>query len=165
MSQQLRDVMTSTPLVLPITASVLDAADAMAEADIGPVLVVDDDDQLCGVLTDRDIVVRAVAPRRRLESTTLGEICTVDVAALSPSDTAADAMRLMGEHAVRRIPVVDDGRAVGIVSLSDLVLHGDRELARDLHSALAGISAAPSDDPPTENRPRVRAALERDHQA
>lgn len=165
MSQQLRDVMTSTPLVLPRTASVLDAAEAMADADIGPVLVLDEDDRLYGLLTDRDIVVRAVVPRRRLESTALGDICTVDVVTLSPSATAADAVRLMGEHAVRRIPVVDGGRAVGIVSLADLALQADPELARELPSALAGISAAASDDPPTENRPRVRAALQRDKHA
>ena len=165
MSQQLRDVMTSTPLVLPVTATVLDAAEAMADADIGPVLVVDDHDQLYGLVTDRDLVVRAVAPRRRLESTTLGEVCTVDVAVLSPSDTAADAVRLMGEHAVRRVPVVDGGRPVGIVSLADLALQGDAALAEQLPAVLAGISAAPTDDPPTERRPRVRAALENDQQA
>ncbi len=80
-----RDVMTSRPLVLPRTASVLDAAEAMADSDIGPVLVVDDDHRLCRLLTDRDIVVRAIAPRRRLESTALEDVCTVDLATLSPS--------------------------------------------------------------------------------
>jgi CBS domain-containing protein len=162
MRQQLRDVMTSAPLVLPRTATVLDAARAMAGADVGPVLVVDDDQVLCGVVTDRDIVVRAVAPSRRLESTVLGDVCTVEVVTLSASDSPADAVRLMGEHAVRRLPVVDDGRPVGIVSLADLALHGGPELAADLPSAMAGITAAPSDDPPTEDRPGVRAALERD---
>jgi signal-transduction protein with cAMP-binding, CBS, and nucleotidyltransferase domain len=133
----------------------------MASADIGPVLVVDDDQLLCGVVTDRDIVVRAVAPSRRLESTVLGDVCTVDLVTLSPADSPSEAVRLMGEHAVRRLPVVD-GRPVGIVSLADLVLHGGPELTADLPSALAGISAAPSDDPATEARPKVRAALERD---
>lgn len=161
MTLQLRDVMTSTPLVLPKTATVLDAAQAMAEADIGPVLVVDDDQVLCGLLTDRDIVVRAVAPRRRLESTVLGDVCTVEVAALSPSDTVADAVRVMGEHAVRRVPVVDGGRPVGIVSLADLALQDDPQLTEQLPATLADISAAPSDDPPTEVRRQVRAALQR----
>lgn len=162
MSQLLRDVMTSGPLVLPRTASILDAAQAMADGDIGPVLVVDDDQRLCGLLTDRDIVVRAIAPRRRLESTALGDVCTMDLATLGPSDTVADAVRLMGEHAVRRVPVVDAGRPVGIVSLADLALHGDPAVADRLPPALADISGAPSDDPPTEVRPRVRAALERE---
>lgn len=162
MSQQLRDVMTPRPLVLPRTASVLDAAQAMADADIGPVLVVDEDDRLCGLVTDRDIVVRAIAPRRRLDSTPLGDVCTVELATLSPLDTVTDAVRLMGDHAVRRVPVVDDGRPVGIVSLADLVLHPDHEVVVQLAPALADISAAPSDDPPTEAAPRLRTALERD---
>ena len=162
MSQQLRDVMTSDPLVLSRTASVLDAASAMADGDIGPVLVVDDDQRLCGLLTDRDIVVRAIVPRRRLGSTPLADVCTVDLATLSPVDTVADAMQLMDEHAVRRVPVVEGGRPVGIVSLADLALHADPEVARRIPGTLAGISAAPSDDPPTEVRPKVSAALERD---
>ena len=160
MSLQLRDVMTSRPLVLPTTATVLDAAQAMADGDFGPVLVVDDDARLCGLLTDRDIVVRAIAPRRRLESTRVGDVCTVELATLTPSDTVEDAVRLMGEHAVRRVPVVDEGRPVGIVSLGDLALYGDPRVAERLPLALADISGAPSDDPPTEVRPKVRAALE-----
>ena len=162
MSQQLRDVMTTGPLVLPRTASVLDAAQAMADADIGPVLVVDDDQVLCGMVTDRDIVVRAVAPRRRLESTVLGDVCTVDVTTLSPADTVVDALRVMETHAVRRVPVVDAGRPVGIVSLADLAIQPDSYVAFRLPSTLARISAAPSDDPPTEARATARAALSRD---
>lgn len=162
MSKQLRDVMTSGPLVLPRTATVLDAAQAMADRDIGPVLVVDDDRHLCGLLTDRDIVVQAIAPRRRLESTSLEDVCSRDLATLAPSDTVADAVRLMGARAVRRIPVVDGGRPVGIVSLADLAVQDDPLVAEELAPALAGISAAPSDDPPTEVRPKVRAALARE---
>ena len=154
--------MTAVPLVLPRTASALDAAQAMADADIGPVLVVDDDQRLCGLITDRDIVVRAVAPRRRLDATRLGDVCTTEVATLAPSDTVRDAVRVMGEHAVRRVPVVESGRPVGIVSIADLAMQADDEIARRLPATLAGIVAAPSDDPPTEARPKVRGALERD---
>ena len=162
MSQQPRDVMTTGPIVLPTTASVLDAARAMADADVGPVVVIDDDQLLCGVVTDRDIVVRAGAPSRRLESTRLGDVCTMAVVDLSPSDTVGDAVRVMNERAVRRVPVVQGGRPVGIVSIADLALHADSEVAGRLPATLAGIAAAPSDDPPTEARPKVRAALERD---
>ena len=154
--------MTPVPLVLPRNASVLDAAQAMADADIGPVLVVDDDQRLCGLVTDRDIVVRAVAPRRRLDATRLGDVCTMEVATLSPSDTVRDAVRVMGEQAVRRVPVVESGRPVGIVSIADLAVGADDELARRLPATLAGIVAAPSDDPPTEARPKVQGALDRD---
>ena len=134
----------------------------MAVADIGPVLVVDDDQRLCGLVTDRDIVVRAVAPRRRLDATRLGDVCTMEVATLSPSDTVRDAVRVMGEQAVRRVPVVESGRPVGIVSIADLAVGADDELARRLPATLAGIVAAPSDDPPTEARPKVQGALDRD---
>ena len=84
MSDRVRSVMTPRPAVLPRTASVLDAARAMADTNVGPVLVVDRHETLCGVVTDRDIVVRAVATGRRLESTALGEMCTEEAATVSP---------------------------------------------------------------------------------
>jgi CBS domain-containing protein len=154
LSDRVRDVMTPHPVVLRESASVLDAAQAMADANVGPVLVVDAKDALCGVVTDRDIVVRALAPRRRLEATTLREICTEEAATVSPSDSLGDAVRLMRRHAVRRLPVVESGRPVGIVSLGDVVLHSDAVVASEVRDALADISAAPPDDPPTEAHPR-----------
>lgn len=162
MSDCVRDVMTSHPVVLRQSASVLDAARAMADANIGPVLVVDRDDTLRGVVTDRDIVVRTVATARGLDSTTLGEMCTKDAVTVSSSDPVGEAIRLMREHAVRRLPVVECGKPVGIVSLGDLALQTESEVVSEVGAALADISAAPSDDPPTETNPKVRDALSRD---
>ena len=162
MPDRVRDVMTPHPLVLRQTASVLDAARAMADANIGPVLVVDRQEALCGVVTDRDIVVRVVATRRKLESTMLSEVCTQEAATVSPSDSVGDAVRLMRQHAVRRLPVVESGRPVGIVSLGDLVLRPVDLAASEVPSALADISAAPPDDPSTEAHPNVTAAMGRD---
>jgi signal-transduction protein with cAMP-binding, CBS, and nucleotidyltransferase domain len=162
MSDRVRHVMTPRPVVLPQTASVLDAARAMADANIGPVLVVDQHETLCGVVTDRDIVVRAVATGRRLESTALGEMCTEDAATVSPSDLVGDAIALMRRHAVRRLPVVEAGRPVGMVSLGDLVLEADSVRPSDVGVALADITEAPPDDPSTEAHPNVTAALRRE---
>lgn len=162
MSDCVRDVMTCHPVVLRETASVLDAARAMAEANIGPVLVVDGDDALRGVVTDRDIVVRTVATARGLDSTTLAEMCTEEAVTVMPSDPVGEAIRLMREQAVRRLPVVECGKPVGIVSLGDLALQTESVVVSEVHAALADISAAPPDGLPTETHTNVFGALGRD---
>lgn len=135
--QTVRELMTADPIVLDASATVSDAARAMKARDVGDVLV-RSDGKLCGIVTDRDIVIRALAgdpqggPRR-----TLGEICTRDVAALQPDAEVDEAIRVMRERAVRRVPVIEGDRPLGIVSLGDLAI------ARDRESALADISAAP----------------------
>ena len=130
------DVMTKDPATLDVMSTAADAALMMRERDIGDVLVTDGE-QLCGIVTDRDIVVRAVAENRNPIAVTVGEICSRDVTTLSPNDSVSDAVKLMSDRALRRLPVVDDGRPVGIVSLGDLAIKEDRE------SALGQISAAP----------------------
>jgi CBS domain-containing protein len=137
MAQKIRDVMTPDPTALPITTTIGDAARAMREKDIGVVIVLDDHNSMCGIVTDRDIVVRAVADDRQPSEVRLGDICSRDLTALGPDDAVEDAVRTMRENALRRLPVVDNGRPVGIVTLGDLAM------ARDPESALAGISAAP----------------------
>ena len=132
----LRDVMTKKPVTVATTDSCAEAARKMAEADIGDILV-QDDGHVAGILTDRDIVVRAVARGRNPESTLVGDVCTRDIATLTPADDVEQALRLMKDKAVRRIPVVEDGRAVGIVTLGDLAQD------RDPKSVLGAVSAAP----------------------
>ena len=136
-NNDLRKVMTKDPLTMPATATALDAALGMRNADVGDVIVLDDESRVCGIVTDRDIVVRAVAEGRSPASTHLGDICSRDLTTLSPTDSVDDAVKLMREKAVRRLPVVEENKAVGIVSLGDLAE------ARDPDSALADISAAP----------------------
>lgn len=133
---QIRDVMSSDPVVLPASGSLEDAARAMKQRDIGDVLVSDDDGKLCGILTDRDIVVRGLADGRI--GATLGDICSPEPVSVAPDAPIGDAVRLMGERAIRRLPVTDDGRPVGMVSLGDLAVERDRD------SVLADISAAPA---------------------
>jgi CBS domain-containing protein len=136
MAQTIRDVMTFDPVALAANASLTAAARQMKLSDIGDVIVVDQN-QVCGMVTDRDIVVRALAEGRDPSTTTLAEICSREVACLQAEDSVQDAVRLMRERAVRRLPVVDRGRPVGIVSIGDLAIDLDSE------SALATISAAP----------------------
>ena len=135
MALTLRDVMTANPVTLPAEAPVLDAAKKMREADIGDVIVLDGD-RICGLVTDRDIVVRVLAEDREPAGTKLSEICSRELATVSPDDDLTQAGDLMRERTVRRVPVVEDGRPVGIVSMGDLALE------RDPDSALGEISAA-----------------------
>jgi CBS domain-containing protein len=136
MSTTIRDVMTPNPVALPVTASVVDAALAMRDFDVGVVIVVEDG-QVCGIVTDRDLVVRAIANGSYPATTKLAEVCSRELTTLSPTDTLEDAIRVMREKAIRRLPVVEDGQPVGIVSIGDLAVE------RDPHSVLADISAAP----------------------
>jgi CBS domain-containing protein len=136
MAQQIRELMTPNPIMLPGTASVHEAARAMRDAQIGDVIVIEHD-QVCGIVTDRDIVVRTVAETRDPATTPLADICSHNLLTVTPTDSVEEAVRLMRTHAVRRLPVVDGGRAVGIVSLGDLAVE------RDPGSALGEISGAP----------------------
>lgn len=135
--QSVRDVMTPEPKVLEATASVIDAAELMRESDIGDVVVLEDD-QLCGIVTDRDIVVRVLAEGSDPAMVTVGEICSRELTTIPPTASIGDAVRLFREKAIRRLPVVEeDGEVVGIVSIGDIAV------ARDRRSALGDISAAP----------------------
>ena len=136
MAQQIRELMTPNPVALPGTASVYEAARAMRDAQIGDVIVIENN-QVCGIVTDRDIVVRTVAERRDPATTTLADICSHSLVTVTPTDSVEEAVRLMRTHTIRRLPVVEGGQAVGIVSLGDLAVE------RDPSSALGEISDAP----------------------
>ena len=132
-----RDVMSPNPCVISPTASVLEAAQIMRGNDIGDVIVLEDE-RLFGILTDRDIVVRALAERADPESTPVGSICSRELTTIEPEASVGNAVRLMREKAVRRLPVVDHaGLVMGIVSIGDIAVERDRL------SALGDISAAP----------------------
>ena len=136
MAHTLREIMTQNPVTVQTTDSVVAAARSMRDGNIGDVVVVERG-EIQGILTDRDIVVRALAEGRDPARTTVGEICSRELTTLSPSDQIGDAVTIMREKAIRRLPVVDGGRPIGIVSLGDLAV------ARDPESTLGGISAAP----------------------
>ena len=134
--QSIQDVMTPDPKILEATASVRDAAELMRESDIGDVVVLEND-QLCGIVTDRDIVVRVLADGDDPAMVTVGEICSRELTTVPPTASIDDVVRLIREKAIRRLPVVEeDGEVVGIVSIGDIAV------ARDRESALADVSAA-----------------------
>ena len=137
MAQSIREVMTQNPECVSGDTTVADAAKLMRDKDFGGVLC-QDGDQVSGFLTDRDIAVRAVAEGKDPNSTTVSEIATTDLHTLSPDDTVEDAIKLVREHNVRRVPVIEGAKPVGIVSIGDLAL------VRDQTSALADISGAPA---------------------
>lgn len=136
MAHKVSEIMTPAPVTVRSSQPVAEAAKAMREHGIGTVLVVDDG-QLKGVVTDRDIVVRAVADIRDPAVTLVGEICSQDLVTVTPGDDVDTVVQHMRERAVRRIPVVEDGHPVGMLSI------GDMALERDERSALADISAQP----------------------
>jgi CBS domain-containing protein len=133
MARTIREVMTPEPVTLPLNATLTEAARLMRDEKVRSVLVAHDG-RLCGLLTDRDIVVRAVAAGRDLTGTCLAEICSAGIVTVGPGDETDVALRLMREHAVGRLPVVVDGRPVGIVSIGDLT--SDRDDAPTLAGAL-----------------------------
>ncbi|HSU33406.1 MAG TPA: CBS domain-containing protein [Bryobacteraceae bacterium] len=135
MANSVRDVMTASPICLPANTPIREAARRMKERDIGDV-VIEKDGKLCGIVTDRDIVVRAVAEGKNVETTDLESVCSKDVTSISPDQGDDVAVRLMKEKSIRRLPVVENGKVVGIVSLGDLAVE------KDPQSALGKISAA-----------------------
>src|SRR5437588_1896564 len=106
MAQTVRDVMTEKPVALQAGTTLVEAASAMRDHDVGSVLVLQDD-AVRGIVTDRDIVVRAVADGRDPGRTVLAEISSEELVSISPQEPIDRAVTLMREHAVRRLPVVD----------------------------------------------------------
>jgi CBS domain-containing protein len=134
--QTVRDVMTANVVTLPRETTLAEAARTMREQDIGDIVVADGAGP-AGLVTDRDIVVRAVAEQRDPASTTIGEILTSDLVTVRPDDTVQSAALLMRDNAVRRVLVCDENQSlVGIVSIGDLAEEIDPE------SVLGGISRA-----------------------
>lgn len=129
------DVMTTSPICLPANATVTQAAVAMRQGNIGDVIVVDDDGHPIGIVTDRDIVVRALAHGMGCDAP-IGELRGPALHTVSPDALLADVVVVMTQQAVRRVPVVEDGHLVGIVSLADLARR------RDPGSVLAAIACA-----------------------
>lgn len=133
--QQIRDVMTEDLVTLPTDATVVEASLAMQQNDIGDVLVTEGG-RLAGMVTDRDIVVRAIAEGHDPMRTTIGELASDDLQTVGPDATVDEAVAIVRTAAVRRVPVVEDGRPIGIVTIGDLAIQ------QDGRSALADISAA-----------------------
>jgi CBS domain-containing protein len=124
MAKSVRDVMTSNPRSIEPSTTVTEAARLMKTEDVGSLPIVDGD-QLVGVVTDRDIVIRVVAETKDLQSTTVGEIASRDLVTVDPQQDLDEALRLMAQHQVRRLPVAEeDGKLVGILAQADVAREG-----------------------------------------
>ncbi|GAB1336171.1 CBS domain-containing protein [Streptomyces sp. E-15] len=137
MTQHVSDIMTSRLVTVEPQASVTAVARRMRDEDIGVVLVIEGE-ELRGLVSDRDLVVRALAEGGDPEQRTVASACSDDLVTVTPDEDLDHAVELMREHSVRRLPVVEGGHPVGIVSL------GDMAIERDAESALGDISAARS---------------------
>ena len=129
MHKSIQEAMTPNPTTVEPKTTVQEAARSMKSEDVGSLPIVDGD-KLVGVITDRDLAIRVVAEGRGTD-TTVGEIASKDVVTVDPQQSIDDATRLMAEHQVRRLPVVEeDGRLVGILAQADVAQTG--------HDALTG---------------------------
>lgn len=123
MGVKVRDVMTPGPIGVDYNSSIGEAARTMRDWGVGAVLVVSDQ-ALYGLVTDRDLVVRAVAESKGPDEP-VGPLSSGDLIGVSADEDVSQAIRLMRENAVRRLPVVEDGQVAGMVSLGDLAMQED----------------------------------------
>jgi CBS domain-containing protein len=125
MGKSIRDTMTSNPRGVETSTSLVEAARLMKSEDVGSLPVLEGD-RLVGMVTDRDIVIRVVAEGKSVESATVGDVASRDLITIDPQQELDEALRLMAQHQVRRLPVVEeDGRLVGILAQADVAQAGD----------------------------------------
>ena len=123
MDQSVRDAMTSNPKTISPSTTAQEAARMMKSEDVGALPIVEGD-KLAGVVTDRDLAIRVLAEGKSPD-TAVSEIASKDVVTVDPDQTLEEAARLMAEHQVRRLPVVEeDGRLVGVLAQADVAQSG-----------------------------------------
>jgi len=132
MGKPIRDMMSSNPCAIDADKPVAYAAKMMRDEDVGLAPVVEGD-RLVGTLTDRDIAIRVVAEGKDPESTSVREVASTDLVTIDPEQNLDEALRLMADHQVRRLPVVEeDGRLVGVVAQADVAREGDDRRTGDV---------------------------------
>jgi CBS domain-containing protein len=140
MAKSVRDAMTADPRSIGASASVVEAARLMREQHIGS-LPVTEDDRLVGMITDRDITTRVVAESAVLETTSVGDVYSRDLISVEPNSDLDEALRLMARHQVRRLPVVENDRLVGMVAQADIALKESERTGE-----LVGAISEPSEE-------------------
>jgi CBS domain-containing protein len=136
MAKSVRDAMTADPRSIGASASVVEAARLMREQHIGS-LPVTEDDRLVGMITDRDITTRVVAESAVPETTSVGDVYSRDLISVEPNSDLDEALRLMARHQVRRLPVVENGRLVGVVAQADIALGENEKRTGELVDAIS----------------------------
>jgi CBS domain-containing protein len=138
-AKKARDIMSSDCTCVGENESVLDAAKRLAELDVGALPICGEDDRLKGMLTDRDIVVKVLAQGKEPGATKAGELGQGDgeTITIGADDPIEDALRTMAEHKVRRLPVIDGKRLVGIIAQADIARNIDEEHVGELVEAIS----------------------------
>ena len=136
MAKSIRDTMTVDPRSITPNDQIVEAARLMRDENVGS-LPVSDDGRLVGMLTDRDIAVRVVAEGKSLESTTVGEVFSRNPVAARPDQDLDEALQLMAQHQVRRLPVVEDDRLVGILAQADVALEEKEKKTGELVESIS----------------------------
>jgi CBS domain-containing protein len=139
MAKSVRDAMTQDPRSIGASAAVVDAARLMREQDIGS-LPITDDAKLVGMITDRDITLRVVADAADAKMTPVGDVCSRDPICVAPDNDLEEALQLMARHQVRRLPVVENDRLVGIVAQADIALSENETKTGELVEAISAPS-------------------------
>jgi CBS domain-containing protein len=136
-----RDVMTPDATCVEEEETLLEAAKKLADLDVGALPICGSDDRLKGMLTDRDIVVKALAQGKDPGSVKAGELGSGDgkTVTIGADDPIDEALRTMIEHKVRRLPVIDGHRLVGIISQADIARNLDEEKVGDLVEAISAV--------------------------
>lgn len=137
---KLRDMMTAPVIRIHPDETVAVAARTLAHYNIGILPVCGGDGKLCGLVTDRDLVTRCLAAGRSPANTTVRDVMTTKVISARPDLDGAMAANLMGKEQIRRLPVVENGRLCGMVSLGDLA--AQQETSLDAGDALCDISSS-----------------------
>ena len=136
MANSVRDAMTADPRSIGKSVSVVEAARLMREQDIGS-LPITDDERLVGMITDRDITMRVVAEAADPNATSVEDVYSRDLVSVEPDNDLEEALRLMARHQVRRLPVVENGRLVGIVAQADIALSENETKTGELVEAIS----------------------------
>ena len=136
---QVKQIMQTNLVTVDPKISIFEAAKLMDDENVGTVLIVGEQKKLLGMVTDRQIVTRAVAHKRDLTITTVNEIMTRWPMTIFPETTCKEALDIMGDYGYRRLPVEKNGKLVGIISLSDLapVAEFDTECIADMVKELS----------------------------
>jgi CBS domain-containing protein len=138
MANSVRDAMTEDPRSIGKSVSVVEAARLMREQDIGS-LPITDDEKLVGMITDRDITTRVVAEAADLKMS-VEDVYSRDLISVEPDKNLDEALQLMARHQVRRLPVVENGRLVGIVAQADIALRENETKTGELVEAISAPS-------------------------
>jgi CBS domain-containing protein len=136
MANSVRDAMTEDPRSIGASASVVEAARLMREDDIGS-LPITDDEKLVGMITDRDITTRVVAEAADPGMTAVGDVYSRDLISVEPDKDLEEALQLMARHQVRRLPVVENGRLIGIIAQADIALSENETKTGELVEAIS----------------------------